>query len=99
MPRRRRPEPREILPDPIYNSTLAEKFINYILDAKTGARLSNFTRFATPNRAARAMIKPEDLRNPAIYPPPEIMAKLEFLQDLGAKTPLYDQLWTQIKAQ
>jgi small subunit ribosomal protein S7 len=27
MPRRRRPESREILPDPVYNSTLAEKFI------------------------------------------------------------------------
>jgi spermidine/putrescine transport system substrate-binding protein len=78
---------------------LAEKFINYILDAKMGARLSNFTRFATPNRAAKPMINAEDLRNPAIYPPPEIMSRLEFLQDLGAKTPLYDQLWTQIKAQ
>ena len=28
MPRRRRAEVREIQPDPIYNSTLAEKFIN-----------------------------------------------------------------------
>src|ERR1700757_5072531 len=31
MPRRRRPEPREILPDPIYNSTLAEKFVNSMM--------------------------------------------------------------------
>jgi spermidine/putrescine transport system substrate-binding protein len=78
---------------------LAEKFINYILDAKTGARLSNFTRFATPNRAARPFISPGLLQNPAIYPTPETMGKLEFLQDLGAGTRLYDQLWTQIKAQ
>ena len=27
MPRRRRPENREVLPDPVYNSTLVEKFI------------------------------------------------------------------------
>jgi len=27
MPRRRSPENREVLPDPVYNSTLAEKFI------------------------------------------------------------------------
>ena len=27
MPRRRRPESREVLADPVYNSTLAEKFI------------------------------------------------------------------------
>jgi small subunit ribosomal protein S7 len=31
MPRRRRPEPPEILPDPLYNSTLAEKFVNSMM--------------------------------------------------------------------
>ncbi|MBX9603679.1 MAG: 30S ribosomal protein S7, partial [Bryobacteraceae bacterium] len=31
MPRRRRSETREILPDPIFNSTLVEKFINSMM--------------------------------------------------------------------
>jgi ribosomal protein S7 len=31
MPRRRRPEPREVLPDPIYGSTLVEKFVNSMM--------------------------------------------------------------------
>jgi small subunit ribosomal protein S7 len=31
MPRRRRAENREILPDPVYNSTLAEKFVNSMM--------------------------------------------------------------------
>jgi small subunit ribosomal protein S7 len=31
MPRRRRPEPRQIPPDPVYNSTLVEKFINSMM--------------------------------------------------------------------
>jgi small subunit ribosomal protein S7 len=31
MPRRRRPEPREVLADPIYNSTLIEKFVNSMM--------------------------------------------------------------------
>jgi len=77
---------------------LAEQFINFILDAKVGARLSGFTQFATPNKAARPFIKLEDLKNPAIYPPPELMVKLEYLEDLGANTRLYDEIWTQIKA-
>jgi len=38
------------------------------------------------------------LKNPAIYPSPEIVAKLEFLEELGAKTRLYDEVWTYIKA-
>ena len=31
MPRRRRAEIREVLPDPIYNSTMVEKFINSMM--------------------------------------------------------------------
>jgi len=31
MPRRRRPESREILPDPLYGSTLAAKFVNNMM--------------------------------------------------------------------
>ena len=31
MPRRRRPETREILADPVFNSTLAEKFVNSMM--------------------------------------------------------------------
>ena len=31
MPRRRRPEPREVVPDPLYNSTLVEKFVNSMM--------------------------------------------------------------------
>jgi spermidine/putrescine transport system substrate-binding protein len=81
------------------NRAMAEKFINFILDAEVGAKLSNFNQYATPNKAALAKINPDDLKNPAIYPTPEIRAKLEFLHDLGDKTKLYDEIWTQIKAQ
>ena len=31
MPRRRRPETRETIADPVYNSTLAEKFVNSMM--------------------------------------------------------------------
>ena len=77
---------------------LAEKFINYILDPKIGARLSNANQLATPNQAAREFIKPSDLQDPAIYPPPEIRRLLEYSADLGPHNRLYDELWTQIKA-
>ena len=77
---------------------MAEKFVNFILDAKIGAQVSNFNRYATPNRAAREFIAPEDLKNPAIYPTAEMMPKLHFAKDLGAKTQWYDELWTQIKS-
>jgi spermidine/putrescine transport system substrate-binding protein len=80
------------------NRDMAEKFINYILDAKVGAQLSNFNQYATPNFASREFITPADLKNPAIYPTDDEMKVLEFVKDLGAKGPWYDELWTSIKS-
>jgi spermidine/putrescine transport system substrate-binding protein len=77
---------------------LAEKFINFMLDAKVAARIADFTRTATPNKAALEFINPEDRSNPGIYPAAEIMARLEYALDLGEANKLYDEIWTQIKA-
>lgn len=77
---------------------LAEQFINFCLAPTNSARISNFTQFATPNAAARPLIRPEDLRNPAIYPPESALARLEFAEDLGARARLHDEIWTHVKA-
>ncbi|MGD1019040.1 MAG: spermidine/putrescine ABC transporter substrate-binding protein [Verrucomicrobiia bacterium] len=77
---------------------MAEAFINYILDPKVGARVSNFNQYATPNKAALEFIKPDDLNNPVIYPPPDVMNRLEFVKDLGPHAAWYDELWTSIKS-
>ncbi|MFN7964042.1 MAG: spermidine/putrescine ABC transporter substrate-binding protein [Thermoanaerobaculia bacterium] len=76
----------------------AEKFLNFILDPQIGARLSNFNRFATPNKAAKQYLNPEDVNNIKLYPTPEEMAKLQFVQDLGDNNKLYDEIWTQLKS-
>ncbi|MGE3311186.1 MAG: spermidine/putrescine ABC transporter substrate-binding protein [Limisphaerales bacterium] len=78
---------------------LAEDFINFVLEPRIGARLVNHTRFGTPNAAAREFVNSRDLANPAIYPSPEVMAKLEYLVDLGSRTAWVDQVWTQVKAE
>ena len=77
---------------------LAEQFLDFCLEPEVGARISNFTQFATPNQAARPFLRAEDLKNPAIYPPEEVVARLEFAEHLGAKSRLYDEVWTQVKA-
>ena len=77
---------------------LAEKFINFILEPRHGAQISTFTQFSSPNAAALPLLDPKDLKDPALYPTGETAAKLEYIRDLGAKTRLYDEIWTQIKA-
>lgn len=77
----------------------AHQFINFILEAKANADITNAVSYASPNRAARAYIKPEILNNPDIYPPESGLPKYEFLQDRGEATQLLDKYWTEIKAQ
>ncbi|BAS27928.1 polyamine ABC transporter substrate-binding protein [Limnochorda pilosa] len=80
------------------NPAAAHKFINFILDPRIGAQLSNFNRYATPNAASLPMINPEDRSNSAIYPSPEVMKKLEYILDLGKDLRLYDEVWTMVKS-
>ena len=80
------------------NRIVAEKFLNFILTPEVGARLADFNQYATPNKAAREFVRPENLNNPMIYPPADVMKRLEFLHDLGKQTRLYDEVWTQVKA-
>jgi spermidine/putrescine transport system substrate-binding protein len=77
---------------------LAEKFLNYILEARIGAQQANFSQYASPNLASRPHIKPQDIANPAIYPPAETMQRLEFANDLGRSGRLYDEVWTAVKS-
>lgn len=74
-------------------------FMNYLMRPEVAAAVTNFTYYASPNEAARAFILPEILDNPGIYPPDEVMTKLEFLRNLGDAVFLYDEMWTAIKGQ
>jgi spermidine/putrescine transport system substrate-binding protein len=76
----------------------AHRFIDFILDAKVNAKLSNFNFFATPVKASLDLIDKEARENPAIYPSDEVLDRMEFLQDVGASTPLYEEVWTAIKS-
>ena len=77
----------------------AEHFINFLLEPENGAAITNFTFYGSPNKAAEEFISPDILEDPGIYPPPEVMAKLEMMESLGETVFVYDRLWTEIKSQ
>ena len=76
----------------------AQQFINYLLDPKTGAQLSNYINYATPNAAAMPAIAEESRTNPRIYPPADQLQRLSYLQDVGDATSIYDEVWTAVKS-
>lgn len=56
-------------------------FINYILRPEVAAKITNKLLFATANKKARSLVRPEIRDNPIIYPPKKIMDKL-FIEDI-----------------
>jgi spermidine/putrescine-binding protein len=77
----------------------AQHFMNYLMEAEVAAAITNFTFYPSPNEAAREFIDPEILNNPGIYPPEEVRAKLQWLEDVGDAVFIYDEMWTAIKGQ
>lgn len=75
----------------------AEVFINFMLDAHNAATNANTVEYPTPDLAAKQYINPADLNNPILYPPDNIMGKLERIQDLGDNTQLYTRLYEEVK--
>ena len=76
----------------------AHKFLNFILEPKVIADITNDIHYGNDNLAARPFVRHELLSDPAVYPPPELRARLYLPAELG---PEYDRLrtrvWTHIK--
>jgi len=81
------------------NPDEAHEWINYILDAEVHGAIATYIKYPLPNKAAKAFIPEEDLENPAIYPPEEVMAKLEVSVYKGEEVEtLYEQALTRVLA-
>lgn len=76
----------------------AHAFIDHIYDPAVNAEIANTIHYPTPNLAARALVDAADLANPAIYPPPEVIANCQAVADVGDAAQLYDEAWTVILA-
>jgi putrescine transport system substrate-binding protein len=76
----------------------AHKFLNFILEPKVIAEITNDIHYGNDNLAARPFVNPDILRDPAVYPSPEARARLYLPSELGAD--YYRQrtrVWTHIK--
>jgi spermidine/putrescine transport system substrate-binding protein len=77
----------------------AHKFINFILGAEAGAAIADYIQYATPNKAAKALLPDEYTQNPAIFPADSVIAKSEAAIYLGEdRQRAVDETWTRIQA-
>jgi putrescine transport system substrate-binding protein len=77
----------------------AHKFIDFMMRPDIAAANTNYVYYASGNKAALEFVDAEVKDDPAIYPTPEVSAKLF---NLKAHSPDYDELltetWQRIKA-
>lgn len=76
----------------------AHAFIDYVMRPEVAARNTEFISYATGNLAAQKFIKPEILKDPAIFPDEATMARLFTTTAPDAKIQkLWTRTWTNIK--
>ncbi|HEX2056712.1 MAG TPA: spermidine/putrescine ABC transporter substrate-binding protein [Nitrospiraceae bacterium] len=76
---------------------LAMRFINYLLEPGVAARTSERLLFAAAPARARDLVSVGVRQNPAVYPPDELLSRLEWLKDVGEAVRAYDRAWTELK--
>ena len=76
----------------------AHKFLNYILEPRVIAAITNEIHYANDNRAADAYVNPQILNDPTIYPTPAVETRLYTAREAGpALERLRTRTWTRIK--
>ena len=87
------------IPKDAENVAAAYKFMNYLLEPKVMAGITNSVRFPNGNEKATALVDKDITSDPGIYPPAEVQAKLYAIADLPAATQReMTRSWTKIKS-
>ncbi len=87
------------IPADARNVENAHKFIDYILRAEVGAKLSNYVFYANGNKASQTYIEKSLLQDPAIFPPEDILQKLFTITPYPSKIQRrVTRSWTKIKS-
>jgi spermidine/putrescine transport system substrate-binding protein len=76
----------------------AHAFINYLLDAEAGKKITETILYPTPNAAAKALMPDDYKNNPVIFPAAELLAKCEYAKFNPELQPLYEEAFTRIRA-
>lgn len=87
-----------VIPKNARNVALAHAFINFFHDADNAAENTEEIGYLCPNSASFPKLSEETRSNPAIFPPEDVRAKGEVIQDIGANLALYTEMWDGIKA-
>lgn len=86
------------IPKDAPNVANAHRFINYLMDPRVIANISNFLGYANANAAASPLLDASIVADPAVYPPPDRQRRL-FVQteDSPERMRAITRLWQKFK--
>lgn len=73
-------------------------FINWLNYPDVSAENGDWIGSGNANETAKQYMDPAFVDNEGIYPPPEVAANLQWIEDVGPALELYDRVWTEFKA-
>lgn len=86
------------IPSDARNRELAHAFIDFTMEPEIAAEICRTMKYSSPNQAAWPLLPEAVRKHTAVFPPKEVLQRLELLEDLGDTTVLYDRLWTEVKS-
>ena len=87
-----------LIPKDAPHPQAAYQFLNFILEPRVIAQITNDIHYANDNRAADEFVKPEILHDPVVYTTPEIRARLYQSTEVSpALERIRTRTWTRIK--
>ncbi|WP_175652775.1 polyamine ABC transporter substrate-binding protein [Pseudomonas sp. Marseille-P9899] len=86
------------IPADAKNPDQAHAFINYVLEPKVIAEVSDYVGYPNANVDSKAFIDPETLNNPEVYPPQAVLDKLYISNAPSPKIMrLMTRSWSKVK--
>lgn len=80
------------------NPELAYMFLNFVMHPEVAAQEALYTRYATGNHSAWALLDEEMRNDPSTYPPQDLLAKLEAGMPMDAEgQKRRDDLWKEVR--
>lgn len=87
-----------VIPRDAPNPEGAHAFINFLMDPEVAAANTNYVAYPNANLASRAMIEPEILNDPTIYPTDETISTSWTLRPYDSRTDrIVTRIWTRVR--
>jgi spermidine/putrescine transport system substrate-binding protein len=77
---------------------LAHRFIDFVTLPENAAKNMEFIKYRAPNKTAYRLLSEDFRGNEALFPPDEVFAKCEPIDDLGDALALWSRTWDEVKA-